>query len=103
MGARRKTDFVPDYSFMHLGGLYQGVVDATVEACLRFGAEKAMAVIRVALDPCPPPGLGTMEAMQLEILHETGLDVTDDDMEFLGKLAQAKRLVDDAVKVLKGV
>lgn len=92
-----------DYSFMHLGGLYGGIVDATVEACRRFGAEKAMSVIHVALDPCPPPGLDSMEAMQLEVLNETGLDITEDDMAFLGRLAHAKQLVDDAVKALKGV
>lgn len=103
MGARRKTEFVPDYSFMHLGGLYEGVVGSTIEACRRFGAKRAMAVIRVALDPCPPPGLDSMEAMQLEILHETGLDVTRDDMAFLGKLAQAKHLIDEAVKTLGGM
>lgn len=99
----KRREIEIDYSFMHLGGLYQGVVDATVEACRRFGADKAMSVIRVALDPCPPPGLDSTEAMQLEILHETGLDVSEDDMAFLGKLAQAKRLVKDAVKTLGGM
>lgn len=100
----KRKEIVIDYSFMHLGGLYQGVVDATVEACRRFGADKAMSVISTAFyPPGPADSHNSMEAMQLEILQETELDLTEDDMAFLGRLAQAKRLVDDAVKTLGGI
>lgn len=88
------------YSFLDFGGTYQDILDTIFDACRRFGAEKAMSVIATAIDPCPAVPL-TIEALREEILHETGITTTDDDLLFLGKIAEANIMIREASKLLR--
>lgn len=87
------------YSFLFLGGLYQNIVDTTIEACRRFGADRAMSVISTAIYPSSTVPL-TLESLRQEILEETGITATDDDISFLGKIAEANMLIREAAKLL---
>ncbi len=88
------------YTFLGLGGLYQVTHEATIMACHRFGTEKVMSVIATAIDPCPVAPL-TIEGLRNEILEETGVAVTDDDISFLGKIAEASTLIREATRRLE--
>lgn len=89
-----------DYSFLHVGGLYQAIINATLEASRRFGADKAMNVILTAM-------YMDRDASKLQILDEirceAGIEVSDEDLEFLGGLIVANSLVGEAIKALEVV
>lgn len=88
-----------DYSFLKLGGLYDAIVDATVEACGRFGGEKARAVIsefsywKYQGEP--------LDQIKKELFDETGLTISDDDIRFLTALDDAKAMIVQTEKHLR--
>ncbi|MDK9716707.1 MAG: hypothetical protein OEL57_02225 [Trichlorobacter sp.] len=87
-----------DYSFMGLGGLYNTILASNMDACRRFGAENVHSIIGSALfaekDTTP-------ESLALEIEQNTNIRITRDDMEFLGKFVQARKLIEQATNLLK--
>lgn len=93
-------DVYCDYSFLHLGSLYDATIEAVMEACRRFGAEKAMSVLSVARFEGSGGGLSA-EALKLEILNETGVEITDGDVAFLGAVVQAETQMKSATALLR--
>lgn len=90
--------FTPDYSFMHLGGIYQAILEVMVEACRRFGAEQSWNVIATAADIARRP---EMVIVQAEIFAETGIRVTEDDLLFLDRVVHGWETLSEAEKSLK--
>lgn len=87
-----------DHSFMGLGGLYNTVLSANMEACRRFGAEKAFGAIGTALYADKDT---TVEGLIAEMYLEDGVTASNDDVEFLAKFVEAKALLGAATKILK--
>lgn len=87
------------YSFLGIGKMYQAAVDATVEACRRFGAEKAESVISEALY-CKHQG-DTPQQIKLEVFDETGLKISDDDLQFVFAMGDVRDMVDTTIRHLK--
>ena len=85
------------YSFLRIGQLQQTLIDIHIEACRRFGAEKAESVISTALYD----GDKSEVYILAEIKDETGLSVTHDDLVFLGRIVQAQQSISEALKLLQ--
>lgn len=94
----RTVDAIRDgYSFLSIGELYQTAIEINVEACRRFGADKAKGVISTVLyDADKSP-----EYITAELKEEEGITITAHDLEFLGKVVRAKQLIGEALKLLQ--
>ncbi len=87
----KKVERPMDYTFLKLGGLYEAILDVVVEACRRFGAEKANLVIGTAM--FPPGRAITPEEIREVIREETGILPSDDDLRFLKAVSDAREMV----------
>lgn len=87
-----------DYSFMHLGGLYDELVNIAMEASCRFHSQKAMTVISIA---CHAGPTATAEAIRHEVYEETGITISDDDLLFLSSVASAHVTIAGVVAALR--
>jgi hypothetical protein len=87
-----------DYTFLGFGGLYEAIIEATKEACRRFGAKKMECVYLTARDHIRQHG---EESLKLEILRECGVEISDEDCEFLKKFVEAEGSVRWAAKLFK--
>lgn len=85
------------YTFLNIGQLYQTAFEINTEACRRFGAEKAGSVMATAIYDADK----SAEYILSEIKAETGLIVTPDDLEFLGKVTHARQLISEVLKLLQ--
>ena len=95
---KRQISAIRDgYSFLRIGQLQQTLMDIIIEACRRFGAEKAESVISTALYD------GDKSEMYIltEVKEETGLSISQDDLEFLGRVARAQQSISEALKILQ--
>lgn len=87
-----------DYSFMYLGGLSDATFNVAVEACHRFGADKAVNVINTVMYMDPSASKPEVLA---ELKSEAGIEATAQDLEFLAGIIVAKQLVWNAIKSLE--
>lgn len=87
-----------DYTFMYQGGLADAVFNVGIQASRRFGADSALNVICTAMSM-------DLRSSRLGVLHEikaeTGLSLSEDDLDFICALISAKALISEAVKTLE--
>ena len=88
-----------DYTFLHMGELYQGTMDVMVAACKRFGAEKAESVISEI-------GWGIREEHSDEriidnVEFETKAKIKPDDIQFMRKMLAAEDAIKYAITTLR--
>lgn len=91
-----------DYSFLHVGGLYEKAMEITIELCRRFGSDKAMSVYLEAVDHLQNRG---ETGFGLALIQECGVDPSAEDIAFLKKVVEAlgsinyaRKLFDEALK-----
>ena len=87
-----------DYSFMHLGGLYESIVEATIEACRRFGADKAMGIISSAI--YEEHNFGSLEFEEF-VSEEYGIELSNEDLDFLAAVVQARQMIEQTTEKIQ--
>lgn len=87
-----------DYVAYNLGKLTQAVIDAHIEACRRWGADKAEIVISAAEYALITGHLNAEDY----VFFETKRTLRDDDFAFVERARKAKQHIADAIRLLKG-
>ena len=92
-----------DYTFLHIGGLYQQAVEITKALFGRFG-DKADSVLLEAIDHIQ--NHKGVNGLAVAVMYESGVALTIEDVEFLknivdalGSINYARKLLDDAMKI----
>lgn len=99
MAGKKRVGKPMDYSFLKLGGLYDTIVEAMIEACRRFGAEKAHSVIS-EFSYWRHQG-ETFDSIRTAIFDETGLRISADDVHFLTAMDDARAMIVQTEKHLR--